>query len=220
MIGWRCGVVLAALAALSSPAAVGMADPTDIVADLIHADVPLYGADWDDLWPRSFVLGDDFGCESRVPFGDWRFTPDPADPDPEPHWERFANYGAFHCAAVLRTANDRAGLDAASWRYGFFVKLGSGRRDGQLWELWAIQSGMVPGSDYVLLAREAKTSSVDQFRVLQQRCPAAWYRQGGSLDSWVTRYCAVNARTDLLALARRMLALPPRGVLSRVVPEP
>ena len=48
-------------------------------AELIHAPIPLYTFDWEQVWPRSMVANEDtiVGCETRVAFGDWRFTPNP-----------------------------------------------------------------------------------------------------------------------------------------------
>lgn len=214
----RRGVVVSialAFAALAFPARAE--DPDELVAQEIHSSLPLYGFDWDNLWPRSFSEGDAFGCAGRVRFGDWRFTPAAPDAEGDVFWARFSNYGVFHCAAVIRTEKERAALDAAKWRYGFFVMLGTARLRGQSWELWALQQGTVPGSDYLLLAREAtEPGLVDRFRVLQQRCPRAALREARNLDVWRTRYCAIDSRADLLALARRMLRLPPRGTLARV----
>jgi hypothetical protein len=102
-------------------------DPPDPVAERIHSPLPLYTFAWPDLWPRSFSQGDSFGCTTRVRFGDWQFVPLQADRGPSGHWERFANYGVFHCAAILRTALDRAALDDAQYDYGFFARIGKAR---------------------------------------------------------------------------------------------
>lgn len=47
-------------------------------------------------------------------------------------------------------------------------------------------------------------------------CPRANVRDGGSLDILLTRYCAVNSRSELSRLARRMAQRPPLGSLTRV----
>ncbi|KQN80583.1 hypothetical protein ASE91_11390 [Sphingomonas sp. Leaf62] len=191
-------------------------EPPEMFADMLHADVPLYTFEWENMWPRSFTSGDDFGCLSAIRFGDWQFTPASDNPNEDARWERFSNYGVIHCAAIFRTADDRKELENAEWRYGYFVKIGTGRRDEHIWDLWAIQSGTRPGSEYRLLAHDPEETTPSAFRVLQQRCPTGWYREGKRFDIWPTRYCVVHSRADLLTLARRMLALPARGTLTLV----
>jgi hypothetical protein len=187
-----------------------------MAAERIHSTLPLYTFDWAQTWPRSFSSGDDFGCTSRVAFGDWLFTPNPSDDFGEKHWERFTNYGVFHCAAIMRTADEQGELEEARGEYGFFVQLGRTRKGSATWELWALQKGTVPGSEYTLLAREPGDARIERFTVLQQRCPSGRQRQAKGLDIWVTRYCAIYSRAELLSLARKMLALPARGVIERV----
>ena len=195
------------------------ADDDEVVVERIHSQLPLYTFDWEQIWPRSFSSGDDFGCTSRVAFGDWRFTPDPKNEFGEEHWERFANYGVFHCAAIMQTADEKDELDEARWEYGFFVRLGTARKGAARWELWALQKGMVPGSQYSLLAREPGASTIKRFTMLQQRCPSGTQIEAKGLDVWTTRYCAINSRAELLLLARKMLALPPLGVIERVAKD-
>ena len=191
-------------------------DP-EVIVETIHSSLPLYTFAWEDLWPRSFSDGDSFGCVSQVGFGDWRFAPAEGNGQGQEAWYRFANYGVFHCAAILRRADERAGLEAARWDYGHFVRLGSARHRSTAWELWALQWGMRPGSNYTLLAREANsTGLIVEFRVLQQRCPRSMIREVRGLDVWSTRYCAVDSRAELLSLARRMLHLPAIGTIRRV----
>lgn len=206
-------VGIAGLVQPSSP--VFAKDDDEIIAELIHSALPLYTFDWEETWPRGFMSGDEFGCTSRVAFGDWSFSPSPANDSTEEHWERFTNYGVFHCAAVMRTADAQAELDEASWAHGFFVRLGTGRKGSATWELWALQKGFLPGSSYTLLAREPGDDMIERFTVLQQRCPSGTQREANGLDVWRTRYCAIDSRADLLSLARRMLALPPMGVIER-----
>ena len=131
-------------------------------------------------------------------------------------WERFSNYGVFHCAAILRAAHEREDLGKALWKYGFFVRLGRMRVGSHRWELWAIQKGVVPGSEYVLLARDSEDHDlIKKFRVLQRRCPSGRLRST-QLGIWNTRYCPVNSRQELLALARNMMRLPPLGTIEYV----
>ena len=195
-------------------------DEPEVVAERIHSNLPLFTFDWEDLWPRGFHSGDAFGCTSLVAFGDWRFVPAETDGAGDEFWERYTNYGAFHCAAIMRTADERAGLDEAEWDYGFFVRLGRARLGTDRWELWALQKGTVPGSDYILLAREAgQEGPIESFRVLQRRCPSGRLLEAEGFDIWGTRYCAINSRAELLALGRRMLRLPPLGTIAHV-PDP
>lgn len=211
---WAIALGLATLTPFLPPA---LADD-ELTVERIHSALPLYTFDWEQTWPRSFTSGDDFGCTSRVPFGDWRFTPSPQNSVGEQHWARFTNYGVFHCAAIMRTADAQDELDSARWEYGFFVQLGTARKGRVTWELWALQKGVAPGSDYTLLAREPSGAMIERFTVLQQRCPPGTQLEAKGLDIWVTRYCAINSRAELLSMARKMLALPPLGVIERVVP--
>ncbi|HJS07964.1 MAG TPA: hypothetical protein VJ809_09900 [Pirellulales bacterium] len=211
---WMMRVGMMALVHFSSP--VLAAENNEMIAERIHSTLPLYTFDWEQIWPRGFSSGDDFGCTSRVAFGDWRFTPNAANDFGEQHWERFTNYGVFHCAAVMRTADERVNLDKAHWEYGFFVQLGTIRKDSGIWELWALQKGTVPGSEYTLLARNPGEDMIERFTVLQQRCPAGRQLQAKGLDIWATRYCSINSRAELLALARKMAKLPTLGVIERV----
>ena len=192
------------------------AGDAEIYQDMIHSDVPLWGTG-PNVWPRHFTDGDDFGCTSRISFGDWKLT----DGEGEISWWRLGNYGVFHCAIVERRANERDDLKSARWSYSFLVKMGSVGSNADRRELWALQSGTRPGSDYTLLTRQVdQTGIIKTFAVLQQRCPAASIRTGPSLDIWQTRYCSINSRSELISLARRMARLPPVGMLEFVEVSP
>lgn len=186
-------------------AALALAGPSDLDADLIHSDLPLFQHSEATLWPRH-IGGGVIGCESRVRFGDWRL--DYAATPLGSVWYRFTNYGVFHCGMMVREGyrqSDLAGLDADP---SFMVELGTGvGRDGSV-ELWALQQGTIPGSTYLLLARKPKSAqgAVDQFEVLQRRCPQERIREGPELDNWRVRYCGINSREELIQLARRMAA--------------
>lgn len=206
---------LAASSLLPAPAQA-RSDP-EVVVDAIHSALPLYNFDWEGLWPRGFVEGDSFGCNSRVGLGDWRFAPAEANGQGQETWYRFGNYGVFHCAAIFQRADEQAGLATAQAGHGFFVRLGTARHRSAEWELWALQWGMRPGSDYTLLAREANGAGlIVEFRVLQQRCPRGMIREARGLDVWSTRYCAIDSRAALVSLARSMLRLPAAGTVVRV----
>lgn len=186
---------------------------------LIHSDLPLYDFEWDDFWPRGFNSPDVIaGCESRVAFGDWQFTPNPADEFAgDPVWYRISNYGVFHCAANIRTAYELEKLPDGDFSRGFFAKIGGGKKDGRDWELWVLQQGMIPGSEYVLFARPAGDDGlVTSFTVLQSRCPKSRLLEARHMDVWRTRYCKINSRRELLTHAKRMLAEPSLGILVRV----
>lgn len=188
----------------------------ELLDEDIHAALPLYTFDWQELWPRGYLSGDEFGCTSRVAFGDWRFTPRPENDRNETHWFRFTNYGVFHCAAIMRMADKRIDLDTVSSTPAFFVRLGIARQGGATWELWAIQKGTVPGSQYTLLARPPGNGIIEHFTVLQQRCPREMRREKKGLGGWVTRYCEINSHAQLLSLSRRMLLLPKIGIIEKI----
>jgi hypothetical protein len=203
-------------ACLALPAPAQARRDSEFIVDHVHSSLPLYTFEWDHLWPRGFTNGLEFGCRSRIEFGDWRFTPAASNESEEESWYRFGNYGAFHCAAIVRHANEQTELEAARFDYGFFVQLGNVRHQSTEWELWALQVGMRPGSEYILLAREAhKSGLVVDFQVLQQRCPRGLIREARGLDVWSTRYCAIDSRAELLSLARSMLKLPAVGTIVR-----
>lgn len=183
-------------------------------AELVHSDVPLYGLG-DDLHPQNFSNGDEFGCMSRVATGDWMLKRSDVHDD-DPQWLRLANYGVFHCAIVESDAYDRTELDKSGYRYSFFVEIGKARVSGKDVELWVLQSGTTPGSDYMLLSRVPADGIIASFDVLQKRCPAKNRREGPQMDVWNTRYCAINSRAELTALAKAMVKLPSLGKLDYV----
>lgn len=179
--------------------------------ELLHSDVPLFGYK-DNLIPEHFSDDDGFGCTSRVALGDWTFRR--ADlPDNDDEWIRLQNYGVFHCAIVESKAYSRDRLDKSGSRYSFFVQIGKTRVAGKSVELWALQSGTRPGSDYLLLTRTPSDTIIAEFDVLQSRCPAANRREGPNINGWLTAYCAVNTRRELVALAKSMAKRPPLGKL-------
>lgn len=58
--------------------------------------------------------------------------------------------------------------------------MGSTSVSGSDVELWAVQIGARPGSDYLLLSREPVEGLVEKFKVLQVACPTANVRDAGS----------------------------------------
>ena len=214
---WR---ILSLLAfAFASPALAE--DEYDWESTLIHSELPLYDFEWSDFWPRGFTEFDDetfsIGCVATVSFGDWRFTPNPANESGDLAWYRFENYGAFHCATNILTADEREELSDGEFSRGFFARIGNASKDGKKFELWVLQQGMVPGSDYLLLSRPVNSDgTIDEFNVLQSRCPKSNLRVAKNLDIWITRYCLINRRGELLRFARRMLKHPELGTLKLI----
>jgi hypothetical protein len=206
------------VAALLSTTPVQGQSGEAMASDLLHADLPLFGHGGDDEWPQRTRDEQSTGCGSRVVFGDWIFQRLGTEV-PQESWYRFANQGVFHCWANTFRAGQRAALDGAERHPSFFVLLGTTRVDDTELELWAIQIGAVPGSDYLLLSRAPSDELVDAFHVLQTACPRASVRDAGSLDVLLTRYCTVNSRRDLSSLARRMARRPPLGTLTHVPTE-
>jgi hypothetical protein len=220
-----------AFAGLPAAAAAQDADEEEVYNDLLHADLPLYTFDWADAWPRQFdpveepgviSLG---GCESRVRFGDWRYTPAWAEKDKDSNWLRLENYGVFHCAANIYRADTRDELARGEFSRGLFVLIGKGSAGGRDYEMWALQDGFVPGSTYTLLAREVAEGdgAVTRFDVLQTHCPKDRVRRVRGLDVWRSEYCAIESRTALLSLARRMLRRPFLGefvLVGDALPDP
>jgi len=184
-------------------------DTSEMYDDLIHSDLPLFDAGAENIWPSSWNTEDSFGCVSLVAFGDWIMRERGGE---DQEWYRFENYGVIHCFALVSSAFEREQLETAEARSSFFIRLGTELDQ----ELWAIQWGARPGSDYVLLSRPVGQALVKEFEVLQVRCPSSNVRDGGSLDILLTRYCAVNSPEALLALARDMVQLRPRGTLTWV----
>jgi len=182
-------------------------------AELLHSDLPLYDFSYQDVWPQHFSSNDgDFGCTSRIAFGNWTFT----DNEGETGVWQIANYGVFHCAAIFRQAETKADLANANYKYGLAAFIGTTEHSGKPIELWAFQMGMRPGSDYVLLARAPGQGIVKSFSVLQRFCSKARTRrlpEGRTLDIWSTGYCTISSRSELLSLAKQALGRPPLGKL-------
>ena len=189
---------------------------SEMTTDILHSDLPIFGHGSDNEWPQHFYDEDSFGCISRVGFGDWVFQETGAEVPRGVQWYRFSNYGAFHCWANTYRAYERARLDGADSNPSFFVFLSKTSVDQRDIELWTIQIGARPGSEYLLLSRAPADGVIEKFTVLQSECPRTNVRDAGSLDILITRYCAVNSRTELVRLARSMAKRSPLGTLSRV----
>lgn len=208
-------IAIATAALFVVPSAISQS-MDEIADDLLHSDLPIFGRGGDDEWPQHFYEDDSFGCISRVAFGDWVFRERGTEDENDVSWYRFSNYGVFHCWANTFRAYEREKLDGADFHPSFFALLGSTRIDGKDVELWTVQIGARPGSEYLLLSRDPAEGLIEKFNVLQTACPRANVRDGGSLDILLTRYCTIKSRTELIRLARRMAQHPPRGSLTRV----
>jgi hypothetical protein len=200
----------------------GEGDGAEVALERLHAPLPLYTFAWPYLWPRSFTDdGPDpsFGCTSRVAFGDWEFVSTRADYGGLSGWTRIENYGVFHCAANLFAADEREQLAEGEFSRGLFALIGKGQASGKTYELWVLQQGFVPGSSYILLARDPAAQAegaIARFDVLQRECQRGRLRKAEDMDGWLTSYCAVESRDELLALARKMLRKPFAGEFVRV----
>lgn len=197
---FRFAIIAAILAALSTAPASAQN------AELIHSHAPLWAPGASEVWPQHFMDADSFGCTHPLRLGVWRYKAAESDRDDE--WYSIRNYGYFHCWMNIAVAYEPDSFGDS--RPSFLIKLG---RFGER-ELWALQMGARPGSDYILLARPAGAGVIERFEVLQRRCPARHVRDGPALDIILTRYCSINSQRGLLALARQMAALPAAGVMS------
>ena len=188
----------------------------EVAEDILHSDLPIFGRGGENEWPQHFYDDGSFGCTSRVAFGDWSFRKRGAAVEDNVLWYRFSNYGVFHCWANTSRAYERDKLDGADSHPSFFALLDRASVNGHDVELWTVQIGARPGSEYVLLSRTPAEGLIDTFTVLQTACPRANVRDAGSLDILLTRYCIVASRGELSRLARRMAQRPPLGTLTRV----
>lgn len=136
---------------------------------------------------------------------------------------RLGNYGVMHCAMVEGRAFGRERLAHGAWRYSYMVELGRAPSPRGEVELWALQSGTRPGSDYMLLSRsvrDTKEAVIARFDVLPVECPRENVRDGASIDIFLTDYCAVNSQEDLVRIARRMARLAPVAAMKFVGEAP
>ena len=188
------------------------ASDDELYNHLIHSDVPLWSSGNDNVWPQHFTYEDGFGCAHPSNFGDWRFT----DSDGEHAWYRFQNHGVFHCWVNVYMADERGALEFAGHKPSFFVELANVDRKKVTYDLWAIQMGARPGSEYLFLARESEKELGDAYLVLQRKCPRHNIRSGPNLSILKTDYCSINSKEELLRLAKKMLKKPPLGILEYV----
>lgn len=119
-------------------------------------------------------------------FGDWAFRERGAEVEDDVLWYRFSNYGVFHCWANTFRADARALLDGADFRPSFFVFLGSTSVSGSDIELWTVQIGARPGSEYLLLSRDPAEGLIEKFNVLQTACPRVLVPMCGMVVRWTS----------------------------------
>lgn len=203
---WSPSVLMAGLAILTQASA--LAGPVAAQeTEVIHSDAPLWAPGSAKVWPQHLVDPNVFGCQHALMLGRWRYTTGDEETEPEA-WYRFDNYGFMHCWMNISEAYEPDAFGDV--RPGFLIEIG---KAGEV-ELWALQFGARPGSDYLLLSRPPGAGPIDRFNVLQRTCSRSQVRGGRTLDILLTRYCAINTKQELIALARRMAKRPALGVLS------
>jgi hypothetical protein len=190
-------------------------EPPEYFKDLIHSDVPLW-ASGEEIWPIHFTDKDSWGCSSRFAFGDWQVSEAPGR---SRSWLRLQNYGVFHCAYIVRRAPERNELERSEYSYGWLVMVGRIGTAASTREFWVLQSGARPGSSYTLFAVSPVKGTIKAAEELQSQCPAGNNRGGDRIDIWNTRYCAINSRSKLIALAKKMAKIPPLATMRYVGPE-
>lgn len=186
----------------------------------VHSDLPLFSGQHGELQPQNFTDKGSFGCSSRIAFGDWKYLDQPKEREPEVEWLRLVNYGVIHCAAIEAWSHDREHLGRRGIKYSWFVQLGTVERANSTVELWALQSGARPGSDYLLLARAPGPGLIKNFEVLPVACPKRYERKGNGPDIWRSDYCAINTAEELRSFARQMAQRPTVGTLTFVAQAP
>ncbi len=177
--------------------------------DLIHSDVPLYAYDLENVWPKHFANEESFGCIHNVKLGDWEYT----EQDEIVSWYRLNNYGAIHCYLIVGEEYDQDSLAASGGKPSLLVNLGLADTENGAIQLWALQMGGRPGSDYLLLSSAIGDDQISSFEVLKRNCPERNVRVGPSLDILSTRYCAINTKKELVELTTAMVKQPPLGKL-------
>lgn len=174
-------------------------------SEILHSELPLWGPGAANVWPQHFMDGNAFGCGHPIKLGRWQLKSEDSD---GADWFQFRNYGFVHC--WMNIDQGRGDGPADQSRPGLLILLGSAGPK----ELWALQLGARPGSDYLLLARASPPGVIDRFDLLQRRCPPGTQVGGPTLDILMTRYCKLSSRRQLLVLAKRMAKLPPLGTLT------
>ncbi|WP_442678667.1 hypothetical protein ACSBM8_14280 [Sphingomonas sp. ASY06-1R] len=204
--------VIALVALLLASQQIDDSGTPELQEDLFHSDLPLWADDQDHMWPRAFQDAQSFGCATKIRYGNWRL--DSAERDMEPRWYRWTNYGAMHCFMWSGGPTTKNALPKTSAEPSFLIDLGALPGSNDAIELWALQQGSRPGSNYILLSRTRQPGIITSFDVLQRGCPPENLRKGPQLDILKTSYCVFNSRAALIDTARRMARRPPLGRLT------
>ncbi len=108
-----------------------------VYEDLIHADLPLWGDETQDVSPFHYYEDDgSFGCAHRIGLGDWQLK---NTLDNEPSWYRFTNYGAFHCFVLAFKDMARERLEHSFLGYSIFIRIGQVQHQEKAVDLWVLQ---------------------------------------------------------------------------------
>src|SRR5688500_9981584 len=136
--------------------------------DIIHSDLPLWTDADETVWPRALHGTGEIGCASRLRYGEWRYDEQDSS---NPTWYHMTNYGVLHCFMLVRNSESREALSGREPGPSFLIRLATiSGPEGQI-QLWAIQRGVRPGSNYILLARRSDSPLIEDFDVLQRECP-------------------------------------------------
>lgn len=117
-------------------------------------------------------------------------------------------------------AGDRDHFAPEGSKVSWFVELGRTNKGQNEVELWVLQSGARPGSDYLLLATSPASGLIKSFDLLSVICPSEFQRKGHAPDIWLADYCAINSPAELRAFAQEMAKRPPVGTLTFVEGPP
>lgn len=211
--------VLVLASCAQSPILDSASDSEAVPSELLHSDLPLFGKE-DNVHPFSMNTEDSFGCASRIRSGDWLYKEeDDVDYRGEERWYRIGNYGVLHCFAVVAESYERDGLELRDAKPSLFADLSELSINDRLVDLWALQIGGRPGSDYLLLMSEADGDMVDRFDVLRVDCPQDRYRDRDGLDILAAGYCAINSQKEMITFAQRMARRPPIATLVLVTDD-
>lgn len=190
----------------------------------IRSDVPLWG-DYQDqsVWPHSFEDGEDFGCVSIIDgrYGRWLLDGDATAPALEmpDDWIDFTNPGIFHCSLSMSIRSAEAPDAPTTPETAFLIELGEVSKTDPR-RLFALQIGMLGGSEYWLMSAPAGPNRVGQsYDILDVQCPSRRIERRARFNTvFRTTYCAVNDRDALIAAARKALARPPVARLAFASP--
>lgn len=173
---------------------------------LVRSDLPLWAdPSAENFWPQSFDDEDGFGCASKLRLGD--FVVSEVEPSVEPGSDdpkeilRLVNYGAFHCAYIVRRDYEEQ-IEHADGNYAWAIELGVESVGTDRLEMMALQIGASGGSEYVVVA-QPEGRDWTELLILDLHCPEGALRDAGHIDVWSTAYCGIGSRAQLEAMARQ-----------------